>query len=318
MFRHRTLFLIGLSCAALAILFFCDMDGGLSTGAMLMGVLAGVIAMSAAHWGRKALMDYPEADMRRLFQRASEESTGAGLALVAIAIVLSGLFGLFGPRAHAATLDAHAFVPAQAATYAPILAQAQRSIWPDHPRPEVLGGLVEQESCISLTHAKCWNPGSQLKTAREEGAGLGQITRAYRADGTLRFDSLADMRARYPDLQGWSWSNVYQRPDLQLRAIVHMSRENFAQFARLKLDPDDALAFADAAYNAGFGNVQADRRLCSMRADCDPSHWLGHVERACTRSHAPLYGTLSPCEITALHVRNVMLVRSAKYRRFFA
>jgi len=42
------------------------------------------------------LHDYVEADARRLFAKAGEHPIGAGLALIAIAIVTSGLLGLFG------------------------------------------------------------------------------------------------------------------------------------------------------------------------------------------------------------------------------
>ncbi|QXN70523.1 putative lytic murein transglycosylase [Bacillus phage vB_BspM_AgentSmith] len=33
--------------------------------------------------------------------------------------------------------------------------------------------LIEHESCLSLSHSRCWNSTSRLKTQREEGAGLG-------------------------------------------------------------------------------------------------------------------------------------------------
>jgi len=91
---------------------------------------------------------------------------------------------------------------------------------------EYIPSLIEHESCISLTHKRCWEPTSRLKTQREEGAGLGQLTRTYRKDGTIRFDSLTDMRNRYREsLKELTWKNVYQRPDLQIRAITLMSRE---------------------------------------------------------------------------------------------
>lgn len=144
---------------------------------------------------------------------------------------------------------------------------------------------------------------------------MGQITRAYRADGTLRFDALADLRSRHAELQGWSWANVYQRPDLQLRAIVLMSRGNYQDIHRLVKDPQAALAFADAAYNGGMGGVQSDRRACALKRGCDPQQWFSNVEATCTKSQTAIYGKRSACDINREHVRNVMLVRSAKYRQ---
>ena len=185
--------------------------------------------------------------------------------------------------------------------------------WPDHPRPEVLPALVEHESCISLRHSRCWNASSRLKSAREEGAGLGQITRAWNADGTLRFDALAEMRARHPGLREWSWANVYQRPDLQLRAVVLKSRDDFRALAVIA-DPVERLAFADAAYNGGMGGVQRDRRACQVTTACDPQRWFGHVEGTCTKSRAALYGGRSACDINRHHVHDVLVTRSPKYR----
>lgn len=40
---------------------------------------------------RKLLFDYPEADFRLLLKRANDSATGAGLALVSIAIMMLGV-----------------------------------------------------------------------------------------------------------------------------------------------------------------------------------------------------------------------------------
>ena len=310
--RFRYIFLFGGSLAVMAALFFTDPDKGMGFGMLMLSLVTPLIAVAFAHLARKALHDYPEADAKILFWRAAQSPTGAGLALVALSIVLFGLLGLFGRAAHAQ--DVRSFVPAGAYAYGPVLNAEQRAQWPDHPAPELLAALVEQESCISLTHSKCWSPAARLKTAREEGAGMGQITRAYRPDGSLRFDSLSDMRAKHPALAAWSWQNVYQRPDLQLRAIVLQMRDQYRQSARLVPKSMRAYAFADAAYNGGPGGVLADRRACGLTAGCDPQQWFGHVEHTCTKSKSALYGQRSACDINREHVRMVMLVRSAKYR----
>ena len=79
----------------------------------------------------------------------------------------------------------------------------------------ILGALIEKESCISLEHRTCWSTAARLKTSREEGAGLGQITRAWDASGALRFDALAETVAMDPRaLQELNWGNVYTRADL--------------------------------------------------------------------------------------------------------
>lgn len=304
-FRHRSLFLFGGALIAAALSFFTDPDAhGLSTLLGGLAIIQGVWAVAAAHWGRKALTDYPEADQRRLFAKAAESPTGAGLALIALAILFVGLLLVFAPRAHADTL------PANFATYGPILKAEQRAYWPDHPDPALLAALIEQESCASLRSPKCWSPSTKLKSDREEGAGLGQITRAYRADGSVRFDALAGLREQYgTELAGWSWDNVYRRPDLQLRAVVLMSRDA----ARAFRGAPAWLAFGDAGYNGGVAGVQKERRACKLSENCDPGQWFGNVAAHCLKSRQPLYGGRSACDINREHVRNVFQVRRAKY-----
>ena len=303
--RHRALFLFGGAIIAAALSFYTDPDAhGLSTLLGGLAIMQGVWAVAASHWARKALTDYPEADQRRLFAKAAEDPVGAGLALIALAIVFVGLLLVFAPRANADTL------PAGFATYGPILKAEQRAYWPGDPDPAILAALVEQESCASLKSAKCWNPAARLKSAREEGAGMGQITRAYRADGSLRFDALAELRDQYgAELAGWSWDNVYQRPDLQLRAVVLMSRDSAQAFRGAPA----WLAFGDAGYNGGVAGVQKERRACKLSPGCDPGQWFGNVEAHCLKSRQPIYGNRSACDINREHVRNVLLVRRTKY-----
>lgn len=302
--RFRHIFMILGSLAVLAALYFTDPDQGVGTGMILLSLVTPIMALAFAHASRKALFDYPEADMRRLLKKCLESPTGAGLAFLGLCLVLYGTLGLFGKSTHAA-------VPPNAVIYAPMLKAEQVRFWADHPLPSLLAGLVEQESCLSLKHSRCWSPTSKLKNSREEGAGLGQITRAYRADGSERFDSLADMRRQYPDLREWTWANVYARPDLQLRAIVLMNKKNYQGMSTIQ-DVIEKLSFADAGYNGGPRGVQNDRRACQITTGCDPQKWFGHVEHTCTKSKKAIYGQRSACDINREHVR-LVFVRAAKY-----
>lgn len=308
--RQRSLLVWLVPAFVLAALWVTDPDGGASVKVWIIRMLTAVVAISLAHWGRKAMFDYPEADVRSLFSRAREEPTGAGLALVAVAIVIFGFLMLFSGQVRAAQCVDEV---AKAQQYLPVLAAERQRMWADHPRPELLPSLVGHESGCPCMR-KCWEPGARLKSAREEGAGLGQITRAYRVDGSLRFDALAELRDRHPALGDWSWENVYKRPDLQLRAVVIMMREGFQYFKRLGLSDSAALAFADAGYNGGNGGVQNDRRACKLSAGCNPAQWFGQVELHCTKSRVALYGQRSACDINRHHVVDVLTVRAAKYR----
>ena len=305
--RFRTLFLLGGSAAVLAALLLTDPDRGIGTGMLLLAIVTPLLAVCFAHLARKALHDYPEADARRLFASAGQHPIGAGLALVALAIVINGLLGLFGGAARAGELPGHA------AQYLPAVQAAKNQHWPDHPAPWVLGGMVEQETCPTPTHPRCWHPSARLKTAREEGAGLGQLTRTWRTDGSVRFDALAELRARHPPLRALTWANVYQRPDLQAAALLLKSRDDYRALAAVA-DPMARLTMQVAAYNRGIGGVQAERRQCHLTPGCDPQQWWGHVERTCTASRQPLYGQRSACDINRHHVHRVLRERGPRYQ----
>lgn len=182
------------------------------------------------------------------------------------------------------------------------------------PKVAYLASLIEHESCISLKHSRCWNPKSKLRTPREEGAGLGQITRAFKPDGAIRFDALSDLKHKYPkELYDLNWQVVYDRPNLQIRALALMMRDNYQQFDKYVLDKREAYAFADAAYNGGLGGVDHERRACKLASWCDPNRWFDNVEKLCLKSKAALYGNRSACDINRHHVQDVINNRSAKY-----
>ena len=298
---YRNLTLLAGAVAAVGLLFWSDPAG--VTWTMVIDLLTAFIAVGAALWFVKLWHPYPEADAHALFSDVRNGNTAAGLALIAKAILVYGFLSLLGGKVHAE--DA---MLTKAKPWLPALASEQRAAWPDHPAPWVLAGLIEQESC-----PKCWNPASRLRTAREEGAGLTQFTRAFRPNGSVRFDTIADLRARYPQMRELTWGNVYQRPDLQLRGTVLMSRDLYAKFDAA---PGEAgLHFTDAAWNAGAGRIQRDRRACRLTNGCDYQQWFGHVERTCTASRVALAGYgRSPCQITVEHVANVFKRYGPRYR----
>jgi hypothetical protein len=185
------------------------------------------------------------------------------------------------------------------------------------PKVAYLGSLIELESCIHLKHPRCWNPKSRLKSAREEGAGLGQITRAFKPDGSIRFDALSDLKYKYPkELYELNWQVVYDRPDLQIRALALMMRDNYQAFDKYVPDKREAYAFADAAYNGGLGGVNHERRACKLASWCDPNKWFDNVEKLCLKSKVALYGNRSACDINREHVEGVLNTRSTKYTKY--
>lgn len=207
-------------------------------------------------------------------------------------------------------------VPDRALQYLPILVEQQHAIWPDAPMPSFLAAQVEQESCISLKHSKCWNPSAQLKTSREWGRGLGQVTTAYRADGSIRFDKQAELRALFGSLRGWT-TERWADPRYQLTALVEMDRSIFNR-VRDAADAHERLAFTLSAYNGGEGHVLQDRMLCRNTPGCDSRRWFGHVEKNSVKSRVPMKGYgRSPFEINREYPAHVMSLRRPKYDPFF-
>lgn len=217
----------------------------------------------------------------------------------------------------AAAQDVRTYIPPKAFPLLPVYNQEVQRLMPGFEFPFYFPALTEHESCISLKHSKCFDARSELKTAREWGVGLGQITVAYRADGSVRFDKLTEMRNQYnSELKELSWLTVKERPDLQIRAIVLMTRDSYKALFMVK-DPLQRLKMADVAYNAGLGSVKKDRQLCGLRPGCDPQIWDGNVETNSQVSRKPIYGNRSAYDISRNHVKDTTVIRLPKYQKYF-
>jgi hypothetical protein len=207
-------------------------------------------------------------------------------------------------------------LPPQAAQHLPTLRAVQLQVWPDAPLPSFLAAQVEQESCITLKHPRCWNPRVELKTSREYGFGLGQVTIAYNADGSVRFDRWSELRAQHASLSGWTWANRFE-PRYQLTALVEMDHGIYRRVAGAA-SARERLAMTLAAYNGGEGGLRQDRLLCRNTLGCDPAHWFGHVERNSLKSRQPFKGYgKSAFEINREYPPNVLDLRRPKYEPFF-
>lgn len=287
-----------------------DYSGGAETLVRLQVLTWGVLAIGLAHLGRKALHDYAEG--RKVYQKAMESPTGAGLVFLGLCILAGLLFLGFSGRAVASD------VPAAAKPLLPVLAEEASAHWPDLRMCSVLAAQIEQETCITRTHRYCWSPTAELKTKREYGFGLGQHTQAFRSDGSIRFDAHAEAREKFGrHLAAWTWENRYDAR-LQLRAVVLGNRACYRHLTRLGPDDYNAMAMCDAAHNGGFGGMLNERRICASVDGCDPDVWFNHVERHSLKSRAKTAGYgASWFEINRTHVRNVMIVRRPPYALWF-
>jgi len=196
-------------------------------------------------------------------------------------------------------------LPPQSLQYLPVLraeATRLRSPIPTH----ILAAQIDHETGCGWSKTKCWNPRTEFKTSREQGVGLGQITRVFG-----RFDALAEMRqAHRAELAGWSWDTV-NHPTYQIRAVVLKNSDNHRTIAPLF---DDALYPALTAYNRGIGGVRSDRRLCQVTKGCNADRWAGHVEKTCAGGSAVIPGTrLTACQISRKYAPDVVR-RAEKYK----
>lgn len=195
--------------------------------------------------------------------------------------------------------------PAAALPYLPVLSEELDHQWPDAPQRSAFGAQVEQETCLSLKHRSCWNPRTELKTDREYGFGLGQLTI------TAKFNSWAEVRDMEASLRAWKWQDRFD-PRLQLRALVIKDRFNFDRLSGAS--PADRLAFALAAYNGGLGGVLSDIKLCKATLGCNPGRWFGHVERTSHKSRTKWQGYgESAYDINRGYVRAVLVTRRLRY-----
>lgn len=213
------------------------------------------------------------------------------------------------------TVDYKSYIPTNAKKLIPYVYEESVRLLPKFKLYSYFPALIEHESCITLCSKRCWNAKSRLKTSREEGAGLGQITRAWK-NGKLRFDTLAYLKKKYrKELRELNWENIYKKPKLQIRAMLLLWRNNYKRL------PNDItfvnkLAFSDVSYNQGFYRTYRDRQLCKLKKDCNPKIWFNNVEKTCTASHKVLYGRRSPCDISRHHVKDVF-IRITKYYVYY-
>ena len=181
-------------------------------------------------------------------------------------------------------------LPANSYTFLPLLDEVATQYWPAAPSKSFMAGQIEKETCITLKHAKCWTPRAELKTSREWGRGFGQMTTAYRADGSVRFDALAEVKAMHKDFAAWDDKADPYSPRYQMMALVVKNKGLYASTSKLFSTRRDALAGALSAYNGGYGGVLQDRTLCSKTPGCDRSLWFGHVENTSMKNKIAVAG----------------------------
>jgi hypothetical protein len=214
-------------------------------------------------------------------------------------------------------IDTKTYIPPQAFQHFDTIKIETLKYFPELKYMHFIPGLIEHESCISLKHSKCWNSESKLDTKRELGIGLGQLTKAYHEDGSIRFDSLEELRNKHMnELKELSWSNIRTSPQLQIRAILLMNRDNYMALHDVKSRVQRTIMMSPS-YNGGMNGLQKERRICALAKDCDPGKWFDNVEKYCSKSKKPLYAGRSACDINRHHPHDIVFNRMPKYKQYF-
>ena len=232
-----------------------------------------VISFTAliGHYIRKAL--FPYADIQVAWKEALKEPFTAAMVWVAMLAFLFGIIALAVGVITPAKAGAASAPTTRAKRYLPTLKQAFNSHWPDAPMRHIAAGQIEQESAG-------WNEHAELKTSREYGFGLGQITI------TSRFNNFKAAQRIFKD---WQWEDRFN-VRYQLGYAVITDRSNFKQVSRLFRDDDSRWRGALVAYNAGYGTV-LQRRALAIRTNVPHDRWVGGLDQvAMAYEQKLLYG----------------------------
>lgn len=209
------------------------------------------------------------------------------------------------------------YIPPKCKALKPYIVSESALYTPWIPTVGYYGSLSEHESCISLTHSRCCSPTSELRSSRELGVGISMITKAYHPDGSIRFDTLSDLKRTYRSaLSELSWENIKNRPDLQIRAMVLLVMENWNRFPNAKI-PIERLRFTDSSYNGGAGAVIKARTACGLAKGCDPNYWFNNTEKYLIKSKKPIYSGRSAYDIALHHVKDTTVTRLLKYELLY-
>ena len=162
-----------------------------------------------------------------------------------------------------------------------VLQQVMAEHWQQAPLPQIIPAQVEQESS--------WKEHATLKTSREFGRGLVQMTIAYSKTGAERFNIYKDA-VGYAPLRGWDWRNDPYNVRYQLTYLVLRDRSTFKQIRLMMADDTEAWRATLVAYNAGIGRVMA-RRTNAVKMGLDKTRWNGGLDQAHgTSENSMLYG----------------------------
>lgn len=252
---------------------------------------------------------WPQLNVGELVAKAKDSAIGCSIMVFGLMFWCAVVMLAMSSKAQAEA------IPPAAWQHLPTLRAEAREHWaaPVAAPLPTIAGLIDHETACPRA-ATCWQTTAMYKTAREEGRGLGMFTRAFTANGKLRFDAFGELKALHPSaLRDATWEMHKTDPQLQARAVVLKVSDNMSTAVDLTPYPQEQLAFAITMHNRGVQGVLNEVAACAMTRGCDRTRWRGNVERTCTASRSIIPGTgRSACDISRAYAPDVMR-RAAKY-----
>jgi hypothetical protein len=187
----------------------------------------------------------------------------------------------------------------KAKPYLPVVREVVHKYWTDVKNEHYICGQIEQESG--------WKKYAELKTSREYGFGLAQITI------TPRFNNFLEARKKIKELSAWNWDDRFNEK-YQLTYLTLTDKSNFQQMLKLLNSVKDIWAGTLVSYNAGKGTVLQRRALCASSVGCDKTRWFGGLDSVrMNYEKRVLYGKeVGNMRNEYPHV--IIFVRSPKYK----
>lgn len=241
---------------------------------------------------------FPTLNIDAALQKATSYAISSAFVWLGfVALMVTVLILVVGSIAHAAG------IPERAHQYLPTLSRSINQHWAEAPYREVMPGQVEQESS--------WKETATLRTNRELGRGLTQLTITYNRDGSERYNAYRDAVAMAP-LSTWHWRSDPYNVQNQLTYLVLRDRNAFAQTRLMMINDAEAWKAALVAYNAGMGRVLS-RRVNAGVMGLSRSIWTGGLEHAHgQKENAILYGR--PLWQAVNEYPLLILRKASKYR----
>lgn len=259
------------------------------------------------HLIRKSL--FPYINLERFTNKAAKDPIASSIVFAMIIIFIISLCYITVANAmtNQQILD-------QAKPTLPLFKYVVYQHWTNAPRQQNFPGTVEQETCASLK--KCWNFNVQLKTSREYGFGLGQITIAYTKQGKVRFNNFLEAKKKYTELSQWQWDDRYN-PTNQLIYMVLRLKQSFQSMESFFKDDDNRWAATLVSYNAGPKAVMDRIAVCRFKKGCDKTAWFQGLDSAIPpHEKKSLYGKPLYIRINE-YPENIIHIRANKYKPYW-